>query len=184
MATQTEICNIAMVHLGVELISSLADTTKQGVLCALKYAFVRDRVLKQYAFNCTRVRATITDDGSTPDHEYSYAFAFPTSYLRLLKVYNYDGKIKEENGKILADTDELEILYIKSIAEADYPADLAELIGLALAIDLCFFLVQSVPAQQNLQALFERRLRDARSINSQIGTPDDPNADVFLNARL
>lgn len=186
MATDVQICNLALGFLGVEEITALSDTTKQGVLCNRFYSFVKNRVLRQHPWNCAITRATLTDDGTTPDHEFTYAFALPTGFLRLWKMYEYDTNLdyKVEANKILAMTDEIKISYIKAVAESTFPDDLAMLIALELAIDLSYFLVQSETVRQGIIAMRAERLRDARSIDAQEGKPDDPNDDTFLNARL
>ena len=53
MATSViEICNNALVDLGEEPITSLADNTKAARLCNQRWPAVRDAVLRAHPWNC------------------------------------------------------------------------------------------------------------------------------------
>jgi hypothetical protein len=185
MATDVDICNSALIYLGVEQIGALNETTKQAVLCNLKYPKVKTRLLKQHPWNFTIKRDTLTDNGNSPDHEFGFEFDMPANCLRILQVYDYydDYGYRIESNKILANTATLKVKYIEDVAESEFPEDFAELLALELAIDLSYFLVQSEPVRAGLRQLHAERLRDCRSIDAQEGTPEDPNADEFIKAR-
>ncbi len=184
MATSVQICNLALGLIGIDPITSLADTTKQGTLCNTFYEFTKNRVLVGHTWNCTITRATLTDDGTTPDHEFTYAFALPTGFLRLISIYEYSQDYKVEANKIMAYEDEIKIKYIKDVEESTFPDYLSFLIAAELAIDLSYHLVQSEPVRQGVLSIRNERLRDARSFDAQEGKPDSPIADVLLSARL
>ena len=185
MATIVQIYNIAFIHLGVETIAATSETNKQTTTANAKYEFVKNRLLRQHPWNFATTRATLTDDGTTPDHEFTYAFALPTGFLRLLSLYEYGNQdFRVEANKILAYEDEIKIKFIKDVEESTFPDEFAELLGLELAIDICGQLVQSETVRAGLLSTRAERLRDARSVDAQEGKPEDPNDDVLLNARL
>ena len=125
MATDIDICNSALVFLGVETITSLSDTTKQAVLCNLKYPKVKKRVLKAHPWNFTIIRETLSDNGNTPDHEFGFEFDMPTDCLRILQVYDYYDEFgyRIEANKILANADTLKVKFIKEVDESEFTED-------------------------------------------------------------
>lgn len=185
MATDIDICNSALIFLGVEPISSLSDATKQAVLCNAKYQKVKKRVLKAHPWNFAIYRETLTDNGNTPDHEFGFEFDMPADCLRIIQVYDHFDEFgyRIEANKLLSNQQTLKVKYIKNVAESEFTEDFAELLALELAVDLSYFLVQSEPVRQGIRDMLKERLRDTRSFDAQEGTPEDINADEFLKAR-
>lgn len=64
-ADETEICNLALGHLGEAPIDSLEEDTAAGRACALYYEQTRDAVLRSHRWNFAQTRELLTPDWVT-----------------------------------------------------------------------------------------------------------------------
>ena len=72
---EAEICNIALGHIGGELIKDTTEDTKQARVCKAVYAQTRDELLRTYPFNfATRIADIPIDDDPGTIGEFDYAY--------------------------------------------------------------------------------------------------------------
>ena len=86
MSTILEICNSALIKLGVEPITSLdplVDDSKAARLCAATYEMIRDDLLASHYWNFAMKRATLVVNATGPLYDYSYAYDLPADSLRI-----------------------------------------------------------------------------------------------------
>lgn len=182
--TILEICNSALVKCGAELITSTSDPAKRAVLVKTRYPFVKAKLLNKYSWNFAKIRTTLTAEATVPAFEYTAEYIVPDDYIRILKLDDSILKYKEEGGKILTDgSGDLKILYIADIEEADFPTPFGELLASALAMDICYSLVQSNTLYTRLESNFDMEIRELRSLHSQSGNGDEFIADTYTVVR-
>lgn len=85
MASKITICNRALSKLGADRITSLDDDNKAARAMKSAFDFVRDAELRAHVWNFSVKRAELAALASVPVWGYSYEYALPTDFLKLLK---------------------------------------------------------------------------------------------------
>ena len=84
MASEIDICNLALGQLGAHYITSFADGTTESVACATNYPMARDAVLESRDWTFAVVERQLTEitvpSGEMPP-EFSHAYQVPTDCL-------------------------------------------------------------------------------------------------------
>jgi hypothetical protein len=191
MATEVSICANALRRLGDSPIVSLTDDTERARLCNAFYSEARDDVLRSHPWNFAITRQQLSQLSATPLYQYSYQYALPTDpfCLRVLEMEYSDYVFKIEHlagtGRVLL-TDEgtAKIIYIARITDtAQFDSLFIDTLTAKLSVDLAYPVTGSVQLQQNMQKLFESKLREARSVDGQEGFQDDLVSPTFTDFR-
>jgi|TARA_B100001115_G_C15802670_1_gene397090 hypothetical protein len=193
MASVVDICNTALNQLGASTILTLTEDSKNARLCNARYTQIRDAVFRSHPFNCLQKRVELSSSTTTPAWGYSFQYDLPGDCLRLLRILDYDSDHKVEGRSILSNNSSMKILYISRITDPNqYDELLRETISAALAADIAYAITSNNTTQQNMIALYQDKLRDARFVDSTEGyntTQEDGMTDVidagtFINSRF
>ena len=193
MASVVDICNTALNQLGASTILTLTEDSKNARLCNARYTQIRDAVFRSHPFNCLQKRVELSSSTTTPAWGYSFQYDLPGDCLRLLRILDYDSDHKVEGRSILSNNSSMNILYISRITDPNqYDELLRETISAALAADIAYAITSNNTTQQNMIALYQDKLRDARFVDSTEGyntTQEDGMTDVidagtFINSRF
>jgi len=193
MASVVDICNGSLNQLGATTIVSLTEDSKNGRLCNARFTQVRDAVFRSHPWNCLQKRIAVAADVATPAWGFSYQYTLPADCLRLLRILDYDSDHKVEGRSILSNNSSMKILYISRVTDPNqYDELLRETLSAALAADIAYAITSNNTTQQNMIALYQEKLRDARFVDSTEGynvTQEDGMADVidagtFINSRF
>ena len=191
MATEVSICANALRRLGDSPITSLTEDTERARLCNEFYAPAIDSVLRSHTWNFAITRATLAKSATTPAFEYAYQYPLPTDpyFLRVLKMEFDDYEFKIENlagqGRVLL-TDEgtANIIYIAKVTDPTlFDSMFVDVLTQKLAVDLAYPITNSTTLQAQMQKVYEKKLSDARSIDSIEGFTDSIVSDVFTDFR-
>lgn len=88
MASQIEICNLALSHVGAPSIASLTENTRQSRECNRLYEILRDTVLSDFPWNFARKRLVLALLSSVTYSGWDYAYAYPVDCLKAREIYN------------------------------------------------------------------------------------------------
>ena len=75
MATEIEICNLALIEIGDDTITSLTDESKRARQCNLAYPIIRDMTLRDGHWNFAIKRASLAQNSIDPLFTFSNSFA-------------------------------------------------------------------------------------------------------------
>ena len=105
MASEVDICNIALNNLGASNITALTEDSKPGRLCNQRYEFVRDTVFRAHPWNCLIRRVELAQDSDTPAFGFTYQYTLPADpyCLRVMRLDYLDIDFRVEGRKILCD---------------------------------------------------------------------------------
>jgi hypothetical protein len=117
MSNPLEICNGALQKIGAGRIMSLSTESKEARVCNSEYDKCRRTLLRLYPWGFASDRVILAPDAATPAFEFGYKHPLPSDYLRVVELWNYDGKHKVEGRFILADADTLYLKYIKDVSD-------------------------------------------------------------------
>lgn len=183
MATQLDICNSALIKLGAEPITALTDNNKRAKLCLQQYSKSKRKLLYNDPWNFAIQREELSATGDIPVYGFDNTFDLPTDYLRILDLEVLSKEWRMEGDTILANDDTIKVRYIAEVEESLFSPPFEEALSLHIAYDLSYALVQDKSYRTQLQQEREFALAQARSFNSQEGTPPELTDDSFLVAR-
>lgn len=182
--SNTAIANSALAKVGGALISGLNESSVEARLCNEQYDKVRRALLYEHPWNFALKRDQLAADPTPPAFGYTYRFALPADYLRMIEVGCAEDEWAVESGYILANTAPLNIRYIRDVTlTGEFNASFDEVFACKLAADISYSLVQSVTLRDQLYREYERKLSMARSFDAQEGSSRRVYADTWLNSR-
>lgn len=155
MASETEICNMALSHLGVgkEIANLDTEASQEASACRRFYDLARDATLRGFNWPFANVTTTLALVETDPNDEWAYSYRYPSDCLKLIKLLSgtrndtrasrVPYKIAQDNsGKIiLTDIEDAQVEYL--LLEDDpsmYPSDFL----IALSYRLAAFIAPRV----------------------------------------
>lgn len=146
MATDVEICNLALDNIGVtKKISSLNDQTKEGLACKRWYAIMRDLVLRApWPFATSFAALSVRTDAS-PVYTYAYDLPDDYKYARHLVDSNrrvpypripYQIVIMDGERVLVTDQPDAILEYTSDVGETIFPPEFATALSWRLAAAL------------------------------------------------
>jgi len=198
MPSVVDICNEALDLLGAATITALTQNSKEARLCNRKYAPIRDAVLRAHPWNIAVTRKELAQDATAPDFGFTFQYTLPTEpfCLRVLSFFDsnvnsdiaaYDSNVmyKIEGRKVLSNEGTCRIIYIGRVEDTEqYDSLLSSAIAHRLAAEIAYAITGSGTITQTMNALYEQRLREAKSIDAMEGYPEQPLADTYTNIRF
>ena len=192
MASVVNICNSALNLIGASTISALTEDTKNARLCNQRYSPVRNRIFRSHNWNCLVKRVELAQNSTAPVMEYSYAYALPSDFLRVMKIHNgttdsiaADLDYKVEGKNIVTNQTTVYLVYVALDTDPNnYDAYLREAISHQLAADLAYAITNNATLANNYLTRADERLREARFIDATENSLDTVEANEFTDARL
>lgn len=194
VASKTNICNMAMSHLGnYDSINDIdLPITKHEKTCALWYDITRQYMLKLCMPNFALERKLVAELVVTIPFGYANAFEYPADCLKVLGLGNVDERDRYsytvENNRIYTDDDwdgGLQLRYIKDvIAVGDMSPEFRMLLSVALAVNIALPVTQDATKKVAMQKMLEATLSSASSVNAQENRPIRISNSRFRNARF
>lgn len=187
----TSICNIGLLEIGSDLITSLDDNFKRAILCKARYQQERRAVLRAHPWNFAKRFAQLPAATSVPAFRYANAFPVPNDYIRLLNLPDNERAVWEEGsiagvGTVIMtnETAPLNAVYIYDCAdETLFDPLFAKALGYSIGATVAVPLGQGKDKRADCLALFEATLALARTIGSQENSPIEWDTDVWLRTR-
>lgn len=152
MASETEICNIALSHLGIgkEISNIDTDASDEASACRRFYDTARDSVLKEIPWPfATKIR-TLALIEEEPNDDWNYSYRYPSDclfirrFLTNLRNPGQDARVKykvaQDSAGLIIYTDERTPTIEYTVRETDpvkYPSDFI----LAFSFMLAFYIV-------------------------------------------
>tara|TARA_R110000803_G_scaffold8066_3_gene25996 strand:+ start:3203 stop:3769 length:567 start_codon:yes stop_codon:yes gene_type:complete len=186
MASFVEITSNALRLLGDDPITSLTDDSERARLVNALYEEVRDEVTRAAKWNCALSRQVLASLTETPAFGWAYYHQLPSNCLRVIDVLTGDIRTAHEieGRKLMTNVSSVNLLYLKKITD---PNDMDSLFVGAYTAKLAAELAVAVSGSRSLSEqmwqLYERKVREARTIDSQEGTPLGLDAQSILDVR-
>jgi hypothetical protein len=190
MASDVQICNMALYLLGAEAITAISppDDNDRARVCALWYAPSRDAVLRAHDWNFAIRRATLNlDTPSTPTSGYDYQFVLPTDpyCLRVIEV-NDDPEADwvVEGRRLLSDDSTVILKYLAQITDpGNFDSLFVEALAVKMAVNLAMPITKDAKVMANMNQLYEMKLAEARGVNDhEMGNVPEPTS-PFISVR-
>lgn len=196
MATQTEICNLSLSHLGSgKEISNLdTDSSEEGSVCRRFFETAKDKVLSDFNWSfATKFRAIALVE-EDPTDEWDFSYRVPTDCLKVRRILSgqrtdtRDSRIpykigRDDTGLLLfTDFEDAEIEFtMRQDDPAFYPANFT----MALSYYLAFLIAPRITAgdpynlQQRCMQLYSMEIDRAQRNNENEQQPDvEPDSEL------
>ena len=184
MASEVDICNIALSNLGERPITARNDQNQRARACDNRFDDVRDLVLRSHVWNCALKREQLTSSATAPVWGYDVAYPKPAKMLRLISVKENEYPFKIEGENIVTNSTSLNILYIEQVTDtAKYDALLIQAIALRLATEIAQDITGKTQLKEALMRKYREVMSEARSADAAEGTPQKIESDLWLESR-
>ena len=186
MASFGEITSNSLRLLGDDPITSLTEDSERARLVNALYEEVRDEVTRAAMWNCAKDRQVLASLADTPAFGWSYYHQLPSTCLRVIDVLSGDIRVDHEveGRKIMTDVSSVNLIFLKKITD---PNDIDSLFMGAytaqLAAELAEPLTGSRALAEQMWTLYDRKVREARTIDSQEGTVSNLDVQQLVDAR-
>jgi hypothetical protein len=189
-----EICNLALLDLGHNTITTIGEVGKAGELCEAFYGPTRDALLRSHPWAFAVKRVVLALVSETPSFEYDYAFAVPSDFLKMVRTSIEadgfdDGDWRLEHGTngsvLVCNDDTLSIEYIARVEDvARYDSLFVQVLAKMLAIAMCMRLADNAALKKTLQEELREIAPGARYADATDGTPREITGYSWVTARL
>lgn len=185
MASEVDICNMALNEVGENSIMDLSEDSKAGRLCNQFYALTRDMITRSHPWNFAIKRVELAQLTEKPVFDYDFQFQLPADCLRVQKTDDKFDIFKIEGRKLLSNNGIVKIVYISRVEDTtQFDSLFIEALYLLIASKIVFNLSDNNGLSQTLFAKSEAKVKQAKSMDGQEGIVDIVEADQWLNSRL
>lgn len=180
VSSKIEICNLALARIEQNSISSFEnDKSIQGQFCRMSYEQSKSSLLSQYNWTFAIKRAVLNKVVVVnPIEDYSYTYALPEGFLRLVSIYNNNKELIKvmntrppyilEGQYIYSDYPNCKIKFIYDLDEVSYFSPLfIDCFILDLSIRLTKLFNSSSTYLQQLLIEFEQAIEKAKISDCQ-----------------
>lgn len=88
MASVSDICNLALSHLGDEaIVADINETSATADYCRKFYPIARDLVLEEHSWNFATTRADLALLATTPPPTWAYTYARPSDAISIISIH-------------------------------------------------------------------------------------------------
>ena len=174
MASQVQICNLALLKFGERSILTIDDATVEARACKALWDLIVDEMLTNYPWNFAMRRANLGAYlADTPAFEFDYQYSLPNDCLRIWELYGSDAQWVVEGKKLLTNNETAEVRYI---ARIDDEAEFSPLFITCLSVRLAAELVVKLSGNNSmktalLEELYKVWLPKAQQANIREGNP-------------
>jgi len=186
LASEVDICNMALGWIGADRITSLDDDSTQANLCKLNYPRSRDAVLETRQWQFALRREELAPDPVPPAYYWGQRFQVPTDVLRVISVDQPASSGSDElisgivhpeqipweiqGNYILCNFEVISVLEIVRVtATASFSEGFAHALAARLAADLSIPITNSRTMQSDMWSLYQIKLDDAAATDGMQG---------------
>jgi len=186
MATQVEICNLALIRIGQSKIVGMGEDSKAADLLNNIWALIVDEVLRDHTWNFAVRREQITAEVTAPAWGFTYEYLQPVDCLRVLGIDdNLEISYRVEGLSIFTDEDSpINLKYIGRIEDTNqWDAKFVNTLAWRLAQEVAYPLAAGTKMIQLTHEAYIMALAEAKTVDSQENGSQDAGSAVWTDAR-
>lgn len=186
MATDVSICSNALIMLGAAPIASFTGATKSAQVASNLFQSLSRDFLRGHPWNTAMKRVQLAPQSAAPAFDWGASFLLPNDCLRVWEVKSgrYDAEHKVEGRTILADVTGIDLLYISDLPVDQWDPVMVTAMTYKMAGAMAYAITKSATLADGWMAAAERKVREAKTVDGQEGTPDDFGDNPLMNSRL
>jgi hypothetical protein len=173
MASKVDICNLALVSIGVSAISAITGDSQGAIVCNAVYDQLIDELLRQVEPNFAQTRAALALESAAPAFGYDYSYTLPQNCLKVISLEDPSDPFTVESGSLLTDTEDAKIRYIKEVSDSSqFDSSFVVLAGARIAAEIAFKLAVKPQLQQQAMNKYLRLLSSTTTIDASEGVTE------------
>tara|TARA_R110000796_G_scaffold10937_7_gene36626 strand:- start:172 stop:750 length:579 start_codon:yes stop_codon:yes gene_type:complete len=191
MGSQVDLANESLLLLGANTITSFNDDDSNAVLINRFYASERDALLRSHRWNFAIGNANLASLDTTPIVDWEFKFTLPTDpyCLRILDVRTVTGDIyldfAIQGRELYTEESTVDITYIQRVEDpTQFDALFYQALVFRLAWKMAYPVTRSSGTMTLMGQMYDSVVRDARTVDSQEGTPEIIATDTLTDVRL
>lgn len=194
MASEVDICNVALQKLAANRITSLTTPDNyEAELCALHYPLVRDCVLEEHAWSFALKRFTLNPTGNEPEWGGDVEYQLPAGVLTVLRLYsdpNAKGPLapeqwRREGDYVYSTSGAAYALCVVRITDPTrYPALFRAMVSCRLALELSHTVTENADLQAQLSREYAYKVREAAAADGIQARREKVQARRLTGARV
>lgn len=194
MASEVDICNMALSLLGRETISALGENSPEGRVCATFYAQSRDAALRDHPWNFAQTRKSLGEVAVPSGYadKWDYCYGYPGDCVHAREMS--DGVNSDEPFEVAQNTDGSLIIltdctpaylsYTKTTADTSkFDPAFIEALVLKIAANLSIPLTKNPQIEQSMLTKYVNALPAAKTSDSKEGHHDTVDDIPWITAR-
>ena len=196
MASAIEICNLALLQVGANSISSLDSATKESRTCNALYATLRDEVLSDNDWGFARKRLTLAEVDATYSG-WGYTYQIPTDCLVPRRITNLASdqpldKIPHEiitnstkdKKYLLTNEVDAELVYTARVTDPNmFEVLFIKALAFRIAADLSQPLRGKLDLRGTMLQAYSQTLSKGEAISNNQGHKEVDDSNVFTRSR-
>jgi len=191
MGSQVDLANESLLLLGASTITSFADDDSNAVLVNRFYGSERDALLRSHRWNFAIGTANLASLAATPLIDWKFKFTLPTDpyCLRILDVRTVTGDIyldfAIQGRELYTEESTVDITYVQRVEDpTQFDALFYQALVFRLAWKMAYPVTRSSATMSLMGQMYDAVVRDARTVDSQEGTPEIIATDTLTDVRL
>lgn len=191
MGSQVDLANESLLLLGANTITSFNDDDSNAVLINRFYASERDALLRSHRWNFAIGNANLASLDTTPIVDWEFKFTLPTDpyCLRILDVRTVTGDIyldfAIQGRELYTEESTVDITYVQRVEDpTQFDALFYQALVFRLAWKMAYPVTRSSGTMTLMGQMYDSVVRDARTVDSQEGTPEIIATDTLTDVRL
>ena len=195
MASEIDICNMALGHLGQKSINSLTEARRESQLCKQFYAPTRDFVLRAHPWGFARRQQYLSVVSGMEPAGFEYAYYYPTECLLARKIHNpadedtpiyFEVSTNPDTGEKVILTDYAQALLIYTVRVKDplkFDPMFVDALAYKLAGDIAFPLTSKASVAETMFRSFQASLSVAQAVDGNESRPNPKKTCKYIRAR-
>lgn len=186
MATQVEICNLALIRIGQTKIATMGEATKAADLLNGIWDLILDEVLRDHTWNFAVKREQVVVEATAPAWGFAGEYLLPDDCLRVLGIDDDPEITYRVEGKSLF-TDEDTPINLKYIARVEdttqFDHKFVSALAWRLALEVAYALAAGPKLVQIASQAYLMAISEAKTVDSQEDGAQDAGCSVWADAR-
>jgi hypothetical protein len=186
MASFVEIASNALRLLGDDPITSFSDDTERARLVNAIYEEMRDEVTRAAVWNCCKSRQVLASLSETPAFGWAYYHQLPADCLRVVDVLSGDTRIDHtiEGRRLMTDVSSVNLIFLQRVTDPnEFDVLFISAYTARIAAELALPVSGSNTVATAMWTAYDKKITEARTIDSQEGTPANLDAQSIMDAR-
>lgn len=196
MATDIEICQMALDHIGAKQINSIDDSCQEARACRRLYSTARDQVLRDFPWNFAHRRASLALADTSGQFGYAYIYYYPADCHHAREIYRTPlalppiefviACLDDAVGKVILTHQENAVLIYTYKAKNPqlFDAGFTAALSWRLASDLAMPLTKSLSMQEAMLKIYTYNITAAGRADAAEGRMNSANHfNSFIEAR-
>jgi hypothetical protein len=186
MASFVEIASNALRLLGDDPITSFSDDSERARLVNAIYEEMRDEVTRAAVWNCCKARQVLASLSETPAFGWAYYHQLPADCLRVVDVLSGDTRIDHtiEGRRLMTDVSSVNLIFLQRVTDPnEFDVLFISAYTARIAAELALPVSGSNTVATAMWTAYDKKITEARTIDSQEGTPANLDAQSIMDAR-